>query len=97
FSRDWSSDVCSSDLDVVKGLRAGLPRDQPGSGILARRLIEVTVDCQEFTHRSKVLGVLSPPAAARGQPYVRSKCTSKFPRRPLRSEERRVGKAGRSR
>src|SRR5690606_40458830 len=93
FSRDWSSDVCSSDLLVVElGMgHAGamdlrlqhveMHRRRPGSVARAQHALVTTV--------YQCLCVRSMARAARGQAGARAKKTL------ARSEERRVGKEGR--
>src|SRR2546422_11583956 len=77
-SRDWSSDVCSSDLE-----RDGAPRGGGGDGAVIRGLGErrpsrpvgvelaaATVDCQRHVRRS-VRGSESPNAIAVATPASR--------------------------
>src|SRR5690606_40334387 len=71
FSRDWSSDVCSSDL----ALRISTMAD---SSLIARKIADMHV----------VAGAAPALIAAVGTPAHPE---------DLRSEERRVGKEGRSR
>src|SRR5690606_41114702 len=79
FSRDWSSDVCSSDL-LNLGVGTG------GFQILAQ-LLDLVI---------RVEGAQQVADAFR--PHQRLEVVAElFDARQVRSEERRVGKAGRSR
>src|SRR5690606_40410363 len=47
FSRDWSSDVCSSDLGgpgVVEGVEVAVPGAQPGAEVFGRHLAVALAD-----------------------------------------------------
>src|SRR5207302_6975108 len=93
FSRDWSSDVCSSDL-----ARFGDPR----YGYLAAfgvsavgMLIGLTI---YLLFRHRVVEAARPATASDGAvPAVEVPHDVQFRRYVARSEERRVGKGGRSR
>src|SRR5207302_6489265 len=84
FSRDWSSDVCSSDLFTI-GFAALLFRDRPGAwqtvgiGVATAGLLMIcgTVG-YDFSVGAFAILMISPLSFAR-------------------SEERRVGKEGRAR
>src|SRR5439155_6088366 len=83
WPRDWSSDVCSSDLDVaVPRLNDGLP--SAASAVVADRLARVP----RYTRhaRERDVFVLSLVGAGDDRPGV-----------AVRSEERRVGKERRGR
>src|SRR5207302_6795993 len=82
FSRDWSSDVCSSDL--LKGQR--------DLHEVLRPEIELAKLCVARTFVSAFLS-LSGANLGNGQ----SCCSSRRRQPPVRSEERRVGKECRSR
>src|SRR5690606_40482872 len=85
FSRDWSSDVCSSDLATPSSKlsnKASTPRPSPPKAPPPAK---------------------ETPAASPSKSPPVSRCEllfcgppSQFVRRALRSEERRVGKEGRS-
>src|SRR5690606_41173372 len=92
FSRDWSSDVCSSDL-----LRAALRprpaaprdphlRDRGPPGHLGLRCLAFTLLCA-LVALPATLAAQSPPRTASGHLSIRA---------VARSEERRVGKECRS-
>src|SRR5690606_27504450 len=51
-------------VEIVEWLSARLARHLSGRRVLARGLIEVTMNRQKASHRVKVLGVLSPEFAA---------------------------------
>src|SRR5690606_40081709 len=91
FSRDWSSDVCSSDLDQSDVKDFGPPAGRGGpSASRARRRRMQTGAAQDTARR-----VLRDEE----QELARTAPGLEFPRyftRP-RSEERRVGKGGGSR
>src|SRR5207249_6841384 len=78
--RDWSSDVCSSDLNAVLLLREHAC-DDPHRSLLARSRWYPGLDEAPRSEDSAVPS--QPPVCAAG--------LNRFPRR-LRSEERRVGK-----
>src|SRR3712207_7706727 len=76
YWRDWSSDVCSSDLPVVQHARQHHPDDA--------RALAVRGGAEQRVHGGPMTVLLR--AARDGQPTALD-----------RSEERRVGKEGRSR
>src|SRR5690606_39852593 len=87
FSRDWSSDVCSSDL-------SGMSNDGNGSDRI--RLHE--------SWKSRLLDVFASPTMLALRAFLRAELAAGkviYPPPPMifaaRSEERRVGKGGRSR
>src|SRR5207249_5415830 len=86
--RDWSSDVCSSDLDLAIGLATGAPRRAVlkafGAGVFG-------------TLAGTMLGPLAAHAdcSNQGQSCAATKCCTGLSCMQ-RSEERRVGKEGRS-
>src|SRR5690606_40854674 len=89
FSRDWSSDVCSSDLR----------HSWPGNIRELRNVVlgALALGCSPLAAASG-----SPPLEVDGfshRPYkqARREVLDDFERRYLRSEERRVGKERRSR
>src|SRR2546429_22498 len=83
-SRDWSSDVCSSDLCVLRDLQA----EQRFNVIL------VTHDLRESVFLADTVYVMS---KSPGRFVVRRDIELPRPRELERSEERRVGKECRSR
>src|SRR5690606_39739916 len=93
FSRDWSSDVCSSDLDIGKARDRPRPAEdlrlQP---VAARALLQETVD-QELHQMNAVARGIAP----RGERLGRAGQQEVVHATDARSEERRVGKDGRSR
>src|SRR5207253_4025306 len=84
WPRDWSSDVCSSDLfDALGGGEAVIR-------VSAASMVGI------FGVRTRITA--SPPPRASNLPNAyRAPRRSRRRRSPYRSEERRVGKAGRSR
>src|SRR5690606_39714794 len=95
FSRDWSSDVCSSDL-VARGIVQAFRRipDTPayaveseGDGFRVHRL-----DAVSFME----LVIANPPDSLFGNNKEGSALFLEWLRDAVRSEERRVGKEGRT-
>src|SRR5690606_40553480 len=92
FSRDWSSDVCSSDLrpeiqvfppgTVIQGIQIGIP----GEPAIARGLVPDILLAAE--HKSQAGGVPCQIDTQQGRPR-------KIAWQKGRSEERRVGQEGR--
>src|SRR5690606_40368788 len=87
FSRDWSSDVCSSDLTFsgssqsrVSGLPVFTPQNPQERVHTFPRIINVAVPSPQH---SPIFGQL---------PEVQIVCKLYLSTSPLRSEERRVGK-----
>src|SRR5690606_40273133 len=90
FSRDWSSDVCSSDLDAADPIPTPPPRlTEAEVHALAESALSSRMTGSRVTG-SRVTG-LSPLAGSVGNQNFRLD----GPDGPWRSEERRVGK-GRS-
>src|SRR5690606_40355895 len=92
FSRDWSSDVCSSDLTRVVVAGAG------AAGVAVTRMLQsmnlgdiVVLDSKGAIHRKR--GKLSPVK----RELAESTNAGNLQGGPARSEERRVGKGCRSR
>src|SRR5690606_40098692 len=88
FSRDWSSDVCSSDLAV------GL--EEPALASLARAAYRLLGLQSFFTAGPKEIRAWTVPVGATA-PQAAGAIHSDFERCFIRSEERRVGKECRSR
>src|SRR5690606_40545315 len=94
FSRDWSSDVCSSDLRVAVGLlrvggdRAAHERAEPVEVRLGPGVAVAEVAAHEQLERR----VAAPPVAPGGALVALGRVTVAG----VRSEERRVGKEGRA-
>src|SRR5690606_40908862 len=92
FSRDWSSDVCSSDLSSTE--RSAVMSDQNTAAPVAGRDGAVV---------AWILYILSIPSAnvlvlvGLVLAYVNRGSATGLAAQHVRSEERRVGKAGRSR
>src|SRR5690606_40791267 len=96
FSRDWSSDVCSSDLldDVHAALKQFTPLrikqrlnetlDLPPLPETARRIIELRIDPNAYTSSLAQVIELDPGMSAQVMSWARS-------------EERRVGREWRAR
>src|SRR5207302_2784570 len=87
FSRDWSSDVCSSDL-----ARAGSTKHSP---------IAVAVTSDKMAAQGNAGGCrewerIPHSGDRKGRPYGRRGSVHVTEGRPYRSEERRVGKEGRT-
>src|SRR5690606_39320645 len=86
FSRDWSSDVCSSDLDSSQG-----PRWQgPGVAHVHEGFWEVIVLLYSSAATCQVRTSLKPPPSPAGPSHLASPPKN-------RSEARRVGKGRRAR
>src|SRR5690606_41073306 len=83
FSRDWSSDVCSSDLRLLLG--AATPEHEFIDPI------DTVLELYDIAGNGPIQECLN-LRAARAPPYCSAGC-----RRSQRSEERRVGKEWRSR
>src|SRR5699024_11400640 len=79
--RDWSSDVCSSDLQISSSLQAG--NDFPDLELIAGRMGVKTTEVYDLVHQllAKKLLTIEPVSESDGK---------------QRSEERRVGKEGRT-
>src|SRR5690606_39573467 len=84
FSRDWSSDVCSSDLDLTKG--ALVVPVLNAIGFAAHALGNHEFDYGQDTLRARMRQLTAPVLGA-NVTYADGRD---------RSEERRVGKQGRS-
>src|SRR5207245_8165242 len=85
--RDWSSDVCSSDLETLPAeecLRAGLRRSPVQCSRIRLDVVE---------RISELDGDLAEPLARGGD--LRAEVVRGNSAEPNRSEERRVGKRGR--
>src|SRR5690606_40219238 len=93
FSRDWSSDMCSSDLSVLitlGALLADVPHTRPIPVTRSSESdqVRLALDAQESTYEGPtgIVGVLQHVAMDRDVPGVSLWAA--------RSEERRGGKAG---
>src|SRR5207302_5211766 len=95
FSRDWSSDVCSSDLEALAALERGIVSASVLSApttLLARRMgfkevVNIATLNLPYVHN----GLVTRRSLTRQQPE-----RIKAFLRAYRSEERRVGKEGKS-
>src|SRR5690606_41087181 len=86
FSRDWSSDVCSSDLFLMDHLRFPWHEVDALAHELEHSMPPVVVDRMD-----ELLGF--PLTCPHGHPIPRADGTIMYiPSEPLRSEERRVGR-----
>src|SRR5690606_39760199 len=88
FSRDWSSDVCSSDL--FAGARRGSASTSDFSAQALRETVEAAWHIARYTAEDPAAGL--PEAELLARDYIDLGL-----HHPWRSEERRVGKEGRSR
>src|SRR5690606_39692971 len=86
FSRDWSSDVCSSDLTWS---------DTTGKSFSSRGGATDGTNVFFSTHHGRIIYAFD--AATRTVAWVKDLRTGATDSDLQRSEERRVGKAGRSR
>src|SRR5690606_40803954 len=93
FSRDWSSDVCSSDLGLVGEEEAAVAALGQSLAIL-RALGDRCGEAQVLNHYGNLLRTSGDQAAARRH-YADALQLARDVR--CRSEERRVGKGGRGR
>src|SRR3546814_20018176 len=82
---DWSSDVCSSDLLLVSLVKAGASGD--------RTALTSTVEALVADERAKSHNILADRLHRALQSSVPVSSSSELRRTPVRSEERRVGKA----
>src|SRR5690606_39594708 len=87
FSRDWSSDVCSSDLFIDKGSR--LTQFKPNHFI--NYSLEPCWGCSECVPREKNKNIIKKPKLQKPNP----KNQNIKRQNQIRSEERRVGKESR--
>src|SRR5207253_6584340 len=94
WPRDWSSDVCSSDLGAAKGLTSVYVDNlRPNSTVLRRRLAQKFSQNRRTGSGRSDLATTSPGRSTiRRAPFAQSGHHD-FPR----SEERRVGKECRER
>src|SRR5690606_40831058 len=81
FSRDWSSDVCSSDL-ARRGGKGPVGDDRPGGGDDRPGWWVTTVGRHRLPGKSVTTNGRHPPYDQRSSPTIQL----------IRSEERRVGK-----
>src|SRR5690606_40403097 len=86
FSRDWSSDVCSSDL--------GLEASQIGTFRFAVEKAHALVDKGDQVEKAIGNGGVGADALPVGQLPPQGCCGQVFGTLHFRSEERRVGKEG---
>src|SRR5690606_39579184 len=86
FSRDWSSDVCSSDLILARRSNTEAVLHEP-SAVLSRRL----------TTRHAYATTITPSTTYTTGSSHSDTCSKLLPSHQPRSEERRVGKESRSR
>src|SRR5690606_41080510 len=91
FSRDWSSDVCSSDLKILKDINVALPTH-------ALSAVIGTSGCGKSTLVKSFLRLNEATGECRfaGERIFQTLRIRKIHIRILRSEERRVGTDSRS-
>src|SRR5205807_5138255 len=88
---DWSSDVCSSDLFLGPTGSGKTHVVEAAAEILfGDRNAVIRIDCAEFQHSHEIAKLIGSPPGYLGHRETAPLLTQ-------RSEERRVGKAGRSR
>src|SRR5690606_40938828 len=90
FSRDWSSDVCSSDL-VLVSLNSKTPKTGYSFGCESRKMLNYKCFCGAEGIRTHILFVTKHLSIIQFFKIISRKLLH------LRSEERRVGKECRSR
>src|SRR5690606_40420894 len=88
FSRDWSSDVCSSDLVVGNIYKGKVQRVMPG---MQAAFVEIGLERAAFLHASDVMRSLPTPEIAGDEEAPPAQP------QPVRSEERREGTGARCR
>src|SRR5690606_40069957 len=89
FSRDWSSDVCSSDLSICRQISFEMSSGYPDALQWSKNLSWISSRCFLLLYLPDII-LLRTSASARSSP---PKWWPIF----IRSEERRVGKGCRSR
>src|SRR5690606_40931469 len=92
FSRDWSSDVCSSDLAQL--VENGAPHAQTGEAGKAFIRLTIAAQAVEQTQQTDLLHVF---AIERGAGLQGQLTDDALDQRQVRSEERRAGKESRER
>src|SRR5690606_41032428 len=91
FSRDWSSDVCSSDLRPLHVFR----QTQPGELPALLRVEEITIGRAGMATRGGTACALEHPLPGHELAVIfphRARCRLEAGIGQIRSEERRVGK-----
>src|SRR3546814_17177917 len=87
---DWSSDVCSSDLDsrdnLFSGITARAMIQQPAKSALVRWVFIDVRDAQFWLPKKRMIRTFE------YLPLLGDRMNDRFQRRSARSEERRVGK-----
>src|SRR5690606_41073655 len=91
FSRDWSSDVCSSDLQ----LSLAIGRDGQNAR-LAARLTGWKIDIKSESQQAELAVLEAQRAFDEAEAALRAREEARARAEAERSEERRVGKGGRS-
>src|SRR5690606_40607228 len=81
FSRDWSSDVCSSDLAARRGIYIG------------KDVVLMPSNVYIGGHQNDILADISATPGGSGRYYAET-ALGEILRRVVRSEERRVGEEG---
>src|SRR5690606_40956549 len=89
FSRDWSSYVCSSDLDAVSYIRSLAEEIKYGSGRDMKIALDLPEKLDLKIEKTTSLGLIINELMTNSIKHVQSSTH-------LRSEERRVGKEGMS-
>src|SRR5690606_39943570 len=94
FSRDWSSDVCSSDLSEFIQRQRKLNGESFASSVVWGYMAIPQASLAELSQAAALCGVnISPQGLAQRMTASAAECL----RQVLRSEERRVGQRGRDR
>src|SRR5690606_40679819 len=94
FSRDWSSDVCSSDLDRRAGARLGV-YDRRVADMLTPYLRPQEAGNRTGVRWAEVTDAQGVGLRFEGEPTMEFSALSWTPAE-IRSEERRVGEGGRA-
>src|SRR5690606_40364153 len=95
FSRDWSSDVCSSDLTFVVG--NGLDDGVTIGPLINTAAVEKVLGHIEDARSHGAVATIGGRAHAKGRTFVEPTVLTGVTGEMRRSEERRVGKERRSR
>src|SRR5690606_40160188 len=97
FSRDWSSDVCSSDLSPRESLHDRRRIHRQCSSVALYRRASMTVTILYFAGLRELLGVGEERVDLTADVSTVEQLAEELVKRHPRSEERRVGKEWRTR